>query len=202
MFKKATLVSLVLAATSNLAFADPYYKGMPMGPTYKGAVSVCRASCFQASPYFGGSIGSRNNYASNPAVFRGVDGNVFIGFGGVIDTRMYLAGEGYVNKTWIAKDMPNAGVSAKTRWGWGVSLLPGILVNPRAVVYARFGITRQQFHSSDNVYGFQLGPGAEISVAPNVGIRGEYLYTKFNTTTNLGKPSADIFNLGVVFRLF
>ncbi|EKD72638.1 MAG: hypothetical protein ACD_45C00622G0015 [uncultured bacterium] len=199
MFKKLLIVSGVLAASSSVAFAGGgNYKGEEMAP--------CPVFTYTAGPYVGLSLGSRNNYSGSPTVFRGIDGNLSLGYG-MMMSQFYLAGEIFGIWTANVKDLQytqgTTSTSAKSNWAWGISLLPGYMIVDRVLGYVRLGGGRTHFNGtgvSDTVTGWHIGPGASIALNQNWDLRGEYIYTRYNTVTNLGKTSSDVFNLGVVYK--
>src|SRR5437016_5681172 len=113
MLKKIVLTSAFLISTVSLVHASP-------------------------APYGGASIGINTNTTNNAGDnnagnFRGVPINVFAGYGGALNQNFYLAGE-------LTGTLATAEIStknrAKTTYGYGASVLPGLLLNEHTLAYA------------------------------------------------------------------
>lgn len=200
MFKKLVIASAVLAASSSVVFAASY-KG-----DYKGeAVVPCPTYNLIAAPYIGGSIGVRNNYSGTPAVFKGLDGNLSLGYGGIIAPSWYLAAEGFVLGTIKLKDMPNTAnggsSSVRSTWGYGADIIPGFMINNWVMAYLRGGISETYFNNQGSwAFGWRVGAGGQTNIYQNWDLRAEYVYTYNNHISGVGHPNTDLFNVGVVYR--
>src|SRR3989338_8841598 len=118
MFKKLLIIGLIASSTS-VAFAGGY-KGEK---DYKGEMAAAPCPTFMAGPYIGLSIGDRTNYTGSPLVFKGIDGNLSLGYGALISPSFYLAGEVFGIGTASIKDFTTSmsvskNVSAKSSWGY------------------------------------------------------------------------------------
>lgn len=201
MFKKLAIASAVLAASSSVVFAASY-KG-----DYKGeAIVPCPTYNLIAAPYIGGSLGVRNNYSGSPAVFKGLDGNLSLGYGGIIAPAWYLAAEAFVLGTINLKDMPNSATgypsgSVRSTWAYGLDVLPGYMITNYVMAYLRAGISETYFNNQ-GVYrfGWRVGAGGQTNIYQNWDLRGEYVYTYHNRISAIGRPNTDLFNVGVVYR--
>ena len=72
MYKKLLVATAVLASSMSVALAG-------------------------AAPYIGGSLGLINNTSKGGGnSYRGVDGNLSVGYGGIVSSKFYLAGEAFV----------------------------------------------------------------------------------------------------------
>lgn len=183
MFKKLLLASAILASTSSIAFA--------------------------AAPYAGAGLGVTTNTVdkNNVGSFRGVPVNVFVGFGGVLTETFYLAGE--LNGT-LATGVISDNGQLKTSYGYGASIIPGLMLSDHTLAFARVGVVSTRFTSQDeNKTGGQVGVGMQTSLTQHLDIRGEYDYTAYSSVDNLdngtgtlvsGKPVSDAFNLSLVYK--
>ncbi len=183
MFKKIILASAILAAT----------------------VGVAEAAA--PAPYVGASIGLTNNFitSGNAAggTYRGVPFNLFAGYGGVVSQSFYLAGE--FNAT-LANATVNNSNGNRSTYGFGVSLIPGVMINESTMAYGRLGVVNTHFSNlnSSNRTGGQFGLGLQTSVTQNVDVRGEYDYVAYqskDTVWGSYAPRQDVFTVGLVYKI-
>jgi opacity protein-like surface antigen len=191
MLKKFLLASAIVALTSGIAIANP-------------------------APYVGASVGITNNTSTvkvednsfTGGAYRGVPFNVFAGYGGVVNQNFYLAGEisGTVGTANISEN-----TQLKTSYGYGASIIPGLMLSDHTLAFARAGVVRSWFSSSEsNTWqnGGQLGLGMQTSITQNVDLRTEYdfvayeakSYTVGNSSASTA-PRADQFNIALVYKL-
>lgn len=181
MLKKILLASAVLAST----------------------ISVAAAS---TAPYVGAGLGIVTNTTKNigngdAGFFRGVPFNLFAGYGGVIDQNIYLAGElfGTVGTGEISNE------NLKTSYGYGASIIPGMMLSDHTLAFGRVGVVRTRFSDAgESVNGGQFGLGLQTSLTQNVDVRGEYDFTAYSSFDNgdirVSAPRSDAFNLDVVYK--
>jgi opacity protein-like surface antigen len=190
MLKKIILASAIAAATTGVAVAN-------------------------TAPYVGASVGIINNTANVKALgsnftggaYRGVPFNVFAGYGGVISQSFYLAGElfGTVGTANISDN-----TQLKTSYGYGASIIPGVMLSDHTLAYARAGVLRSRFtnnNANSTQTGGQFGLGMQTSLTQNVDLRGEYDFVayqsknyKLGTTTASIAPRSDTFTVGLVYK--
>lgn len=183
MFKKIILASAILAAT----------------------VSVAEAAA--PAPYVGASIGLTNNFitSGNDAggTYRGVPFNLFAGYGGVLSQSFYLAGE--LNATVANATVTNSDGN-KSTYGFGVSLIPGVMLNESTLAFARVGVVNTHFSNlvNSNRTGGQIGLGLQTSVTQNIDVRGEYDYVAYQSKSTFWgsmAPRQDVFTVGLVYKI-
>ncbi len=206
MFKKLLVTTAILAVSSSVAFAASY-KGER---DYKGEMAApCPVNTFGVGPYVGLSVGDRTNYSGTPVTFKGIDGNLSLGYSGLFNSSFYLAGEVFGIATANVKDFtnviyrPQQTVSAKSSWGYGASILPGYMLTDTVLGYLRAGAIRTRFNGDNanvNETGWQVGLGGEAQLMPYLDVRGEYIYTSYGTVASIGKTSSDQANLGLVYK--
>jgi len=194
MFKKIMTTSIMLAIVSPLAFANPI-------------------------PYVGGGIGIINNSSSSypfgqqvnagrpvqtftqPANFRGVPFNLFVGYGGVINQNFYLAGE-FFGTVGTAELNFNTGL--KTSYGYGASIIPGLMLSDHTLAFLRGGVVRTRFSNVSTQTGGQIGIGLQTNVTQNIDVRGEYIYSGYGSFNNsfgsIASIQSDAFNVGVIYK--
>ncbi|HTM63122.1 MAG TPA: outer membrane beta-barrel protein [Gammaproteobacteria bacterium] len=157
-----------------------------------------------ASPYVGASVGvnvntSTNTVGGNPGVFRGVPVKLFAGYGSVLSQSFYLAGEFFATLGTAEISTSNL---MKTSYGFGISALPGLMLNDNTMAYVRAGLVRSRFSSVNSmVTGGQLGLGLQTSVTQNMDLRGEYTYTDYKNVGTINSPRTDEYTLGLVYKI-
>ena len=175
MFKKIIMASAVLAVSSSVALAN-------------------------GAPYIGASVGQKTN-TSTDRNFRGVTGDIFVGYGATIGEGVYLGGEVFVNAA--TANVSDNGLKSTT--GYGASFIPGLLISDHTMGYLRIGILRSSFTpsglSKTSVTAGQLGLGLQTNLMQNWDLRGEYDYDAYNSLSGVdGKPRSDEFNLGLIYK--
>jgi opacity protein-like surface antigen len=163
MLKKLFVASAILAVSTTVVFAN----GVP----YVGA---------------GAGIKSTNGERYMPL-------NVFAGYGAIVSSGVYLAGELGADLTSV--NLSNTSV-LKTTYGLAASVIPGIMLSNNTMLYGRLGMIRSKF-STRSANGGQLGLGMETRMAQNVALRGEYIYTAYHYSSS---PKSDQFNLGLIYK--
>lgn len=180
------------------------------------AITTLSSSVFAGvpAPYVGAGIGINTNTSSSvvttngpnlvsqPANFRGVPFNVFAGYGGQINQNFYLAGEVFW-KIGTAEISNNSGL--RTSYGYGVSILPGVMLCDNTFAFVRAGFIRDHFSNADSTRtGGQLGLGLQTNVTQNIDVRGEYDYTSYSSFNNkigrVASPTTDSFNVALVYK--
>ena len=157
-----------------------------------------------ASPYVGASVGvnvnsSTNAVGGNPGVFRGIPVKVFAGYGSLLSQSFYLAGE--LTATLGTGEISTSN-NMKTSYGFGLGVLPGVMLNDSTMAYARVGYVRERFSSLNSmVNGGQVGLGLQTSVTQNIDVRGEYDYTDYKNVGAVRSPRADEYTLGLVYKI-
>ena len=157
-----------------------------------------------AAPYVGASVGvtvnsSTNAVGGNPGVFRGIPVKVFAGYGSMLSQAFYLAGE--LTGTLGTGEISTSN-NMKTSYGFGLSVLPGVMLNDNAMAYARVGYVKSRFSSLNSmVNGAQFGLGLQTSVTQNMDVRGEYAYTDYANVGSVRSPRADEYTLGLVYKI-
>jgi len=179
MLKKMILASAVLASTVSVAATNP-------------------------APYVGASLGlnvnsSTNASFGNAGVFRGVPLSVFAGFGGVLTQSFYLAGE--VTGTLATGVISNKN-DMKTSYGYGLSVLPGVMLNDNTLAFVRAGFVRSRLSDVSKMSsGGQIGLGMQTAMTQHMDLRGEYDYTSYANVGGIKSPRTDAYTLGVVYKI-
>jgi len=194
MLKKILIASSILAVTSGIAAANP--------APYVGASIGITANTSSSAAYGKNVTGGVSTTLSSPANYRGVPFSVFAGYGGVISENFYLAGE--LSGTVATADISNNN-GLKTSYGYGASVIPGVMLSDHTLAFARAGVVRSNFSNANSTQtGGQFGLGLQTSVTQNVDVRGEYDFTAYRSLNNsigrVDSPRSDAFNLGLVYK--
>lgn len=183
--------------------------------------------------YLGASLGANGNFfrfhddlANN--INLGADTpllQAFGGYGQLMPNNFYLGGEIYLNNT-ISSARANTQlidgggvgthVNIQTRYSYGASFLPGVLLTQDVVGYGRIGPVWTQFYTNvqsptaqytnnNRQLGAELGAGLLVALTYNVDVRLDYshsIYKSYHTTVNAYHiaPTSDRTNLGIVYN--
>lgn len=164
------------------------------------AATTCLTS-HAATFYMGPSIGVEDA-VTNTSVFRGMLPRLTLGYGEMQEGG-YFAGELFFTPTSILlqnNTSPGATTAKMTR-DFGASFIPGMIIGPQTVGFARLGFITSKF-SGPNVYktGGQVGLGLMTAVSPNWDVRGEYNYSMYPSMGSLGAPKVDSYFLHFLYR--
>jgi opacity protein-like surface antigen len=203
MLKKlvVAMTSAALLAGSSLSFA---HYGLYLGADLGGNI---------------GTWSTKDNGNNISFDSRGVIGSLFAGYGYNVD-HFYLGLEGFFNQAsnksgtkTIANGQVRRYISQK--YGYGVSLMPGVAITDGALLYLRAGVVRTNFQvndssatlatgrSSNMSTGSQAGFGGQFAMTANLDARAEYVYSIFNSINNgNGKftPRSSQINFGLVYK--
>lgn len=201
MFKKLLIASVILASASSVALAN--HRSYKAERDYKNEMPApCPTYQFAAGPYLGLSFGPRVNYTGDPVVYSGLEGTLSGGYAAMLSPVWYLAGEIFVGDSFNLKNYKDSsGNGVKSTWSYGIDIIPGFMITDYVLGYVRAGVVRTRFSDiGKNSTGWQIGLGGQTNVYQNWDVRGEYVYTAYNSLTLIGKPQASQFNLGVVYK--
>jgi opacity protein-like surface antigen len=192
------------------------------------AILTSSSVAFAGVPYIGASIGV-NNTQYNAKVDdvgttlnlggRNPNFNIFGGYGAVVNQNIYVGGEVFANTTTGDTEAYTSGSGAttlkyETRYTYGVSLIPGLMLSEHTMAYGRLGVVRGNFNvkattpvassnDDDSVAGAQAGVGIQTNLIHNVDLRAEYVYSDYRSFTENNvktSPTSDQFNLGLVYK--
>jgi len=174
MFKKLLIGGVILAVTTNAAFAG--------------------------APYLGASLGQRVNTSTNRN-FRGVPVDFFVGYGATIGEGIYLAGEVFANLA--TAQVSDNGLKSNYGYGVsfipGLLLSDHTMGYLRAgIIRSRFSPSGLK---NSTVSGGQFGLGLQTNLMQNWDLRGEYDYDAYSSLSGVsGNPRSDEFNLGMIYK--
>lgn len=177
------------------------------------ALTTGVATAANIVPYVGASVGLTNNTENvkvsgtnyTGGAYRGVPFNVFAGYGGLLSQCFYLAGELFGT---VATANISDNTQMKSSYGYGASLIPGIMLSDHTLAFARAGVLRSRFpNNSESRTGGQFGLGMQTGLTQNIDLRGEYDFVAYQsknvnsgTATASVAPRADQVALGLVYK--
>jgi len=212
MFKR-TLIAVALLAGSSVTTYAAQYKGeaMPMSmpaqtyfqvDPYVGVGLGALNSFFRSHDL--AAITNPTTGTTSYFTYGNMNGiyEIYAGYGGLLNRMFYLAGEIFADNTFNsrAKTVTDDGLSGTTintkiRASYGISILPGILLTDQTVGFIRLGARRTNFNTTTNGdagfvgtintnrTGFDAGLGLLVALTHNWDLRGEYIYTSYNSFT-------------------
>ncbi|EKD71436.1 MAG: hypothetical protein ACD_46C00181G0001 [uncultured bacterium] len=75
------------------------------------------------------------------------------------------------------------------------------MITDYVLTYLRAGVVRARFSDmSTNKTGWQIGLGGQTNIYQNWDLRGEYVYSQYQSISGIGKPASDQVNLGIVYK--
>lgn len=207
MFKKLVIASLILG--SSTAFA------------------------VNGTPYVGADIGINHQMFDDKVLDSRIDFgdtgiliNLNAGYGALVTQKIYVGGEVFASMT--GSEVEGAklnddtfSLKFKTKYSYGASILPGVMLSNDTMLYARAGIIRTRFDvkeeasaiasnfiptgSDENtVTGGQLGLGIKTKLVRNIDVRGEYAYSSYHSFSTMGNkinPSSGQATIGFVYNI-
>jgi opacity protein-like surface antigen len=154
-------------------------------------------------PYVGAGLGMNTLTASYHGVASnavGVPIDLFAGYGSTVNSNFYMGGELFLTPATFSVSS-TTGNYVKTTYSYGASVLPGVMFSDHTLGYVRAGLVRSHFSTGNQMRnGGQLGAGIQTNISPNIDLRGEYVFTGYNTVRNAGSPRSDAFKLGILYK--
>lgn len=135
--------------------------------------------------------------------FNGMTPRMSLGYGGAIqESQIYLAAEIFGSPRGVSLHNHKGNTPGlKPKYSLGASLLPGLYLDETILVYARLGIVSTRFDNLDlSRKGYQAGIGLETNISGCWDIRGEYVFTSYDSITGIGSPKGDEYALGVLYK--
>ncbi len=146
--------------------------------------------------YAGAQVGY-DNYDFGPGDnAKDIAGGIFVGYNYNVADKIIVGAEANFGLT--AAD--EAGVDVDE--SYGLSARAGFLASETVMFYGRGGWTRSNVDfvvGSKTFDGWNVGGGVEAFMADNVSVRGEFVYTNYETALGV-EPSQKQFNIGVAYH--
>lgn len=139
---------------------------------------------------------------SDDSSYRGLSPKLALGYGTVLGQSFFLAGEvsATVGTAILSNNTDINGTSLRVNRSYDLSILPGMLFSENTMGFVRFGVVSSNFSSpNETVAGGEIGVGLQFAVLNCWYVRGEYFYTAYGSSQNVGTPVSDTFALGAVY---
>jgi opacity protein-like surface antigen len=165
---------IVLAMLSGLAVTASAVDAMPFKGMYLGAGVGAGHATGKSSHYQGAQLQSINKLGDASAV-----GGIHLGYG-ILSKNSYLGLElhgAFSNYSLDSHTVPAARTSYKSKYAWGITLRPGMLISPSTLAYVTLGGAQSKIHyrnpslfykTSYNRWSPVVGFGLETAVKPCV----------------------------------
>jgi len=166
-----------------------------------GFLAISSTMAFASgAPYVGASLGINTITSTSGSNTRSVPIDLFAGYGATMNASFYLGGEvtltpftGLLSKS--------SGSPLKTTYGYGISIIPGIMFSDHALGYIRAGVVKSHFSAiGGNKTGGQLGIGLQATITQDIDLRTEYVYTQYSKITTATSPKSDAFKLALIYK--
>lgn len=121
------------------------------------------------------------------------------GLSGIFSEFLYLGGEVF----WTPKSIPLHSQSNNMRisFQYGVSLLPGIVLDSSTIAYGRIGAITSMFSSlNEKKSAAELGLGVLYDWSSSWSLVGEYDYMRYQSFSGLGAPITNQFTVGLMLK--
>jgi hypothetical protein len=170
-------VSAVLYAANGAA-----YMGMQLGANTGGSWSLTNPA------------GSKTSFGMT-----GESLGILAGYGKSFGEKWYLSGEGFVSDSVTRTSNKNTDatgttVKMRTTYSYGVSILPGYHIGSDTMLFARLGVIQTHFELTQAlaaqsfsqtagklVTGGQVGVGLALGLSKTLALRGEYVYSAYQS---------------------
>lgn len=191
----------ILLVVSSVAEAKiGYYKGETPHQYILPDNIPCKTYTFHSGPYIGINPGIRTNYNNTPAAFKGLEGTLSLGYA-MLNSSFYLGSEIFAQHDAQLQNYRNNSASLKTTWGYGLSVIPGFILADTIMGYLRVGVINTHFEASGGtITGGQVGVGLQAAVAENWDIRSQYVYSFYESLSDLAAPRSDDFSIGFIYK--
>ncbi len=139
---------------------------------------------------------------SDDSSYRGISPKLALGYGTILGQSYFLAGEvsATVGTVELSNNTDTTGTSVRVNRSYDFSFLPGMLFSENTLGFIRLGVVSSNFSApNDTVSGGEIGVGLQFAILNCWYIRGEYYYTTYSATKDVGTPVSDTFALGAVY---
>lgn len=147
-------------------------------------------------------------WAENP----GFAGNLFLGYGRVLNSQVYLGGEAYGDLGYKKQNIgtPNSDLKVKTKYQLGLMAKLGYVVTPQTLLYvglgaenAKFNFTAKKSDENYNTWAFAPNVGMDLALNSNLQIGARYTYSNYRSIDLGGasyKPVRNTLGLNLTYR--
>lgn len=165
-------------------------------------LAACVNTGAMAGNFYVGPTLFAENISANQSSYRGMHPRMSLGYGDRMEN-YYLAGEIFAVpfSTPISYSTNSTGVNARISRSFGLSLLPGYMITDSVMGYLRLGVVNSKFSGPNtSKSGGQVGAGLETNLTSNWDLRGEYIYTAYQSVNGLGSAKSNEVGIGAVYK--
>lgn len=165
-------------------------------------LSLVTLPCWAGTFYIAPSL-VYDGITSGDIDYNGLHPQLALGFGDTLATEhFYGAVEGFAYPRSLNLHNNTVDqISLKTKYGGGISLLPGYVFDDTFMLYLRLGVLWTHFNDLDSTKrAWEAGGGLEGHINNNWSARVEYAYARYSAVSGLDRIKADIFLAGLVYR--
>jgi len=198
---KQLVLGMAIATAASASFAaetNDCFSGLYVGAGVKYANSVDKLK-----------TGVMDLLAENP----GFAGNLFLGYGRVLNSQVYLGGEAYGDLGYRRQFIgtTNSDLTIKTKYQLGLMAKVGYVVTPQTLVYvglgaenAKFNLGTEEASKNYNKWAFAPSVGMDLALNSNLQVGARYTYSNYRDI-NLGdsvtyKPARNTLGLNLTYR--
>lgn len=142
---------------------------------------------------------------SDDSSYRGISPKLALGFGTILGQSFFLAGEvgATIGTAILSNNTGDTNTSLRVNRSYDFSILPGMLFSESTLGFLRLGVVTSNFSQfNENVMGGEIGVGLQFAVLNCLYLRGEYYYTAYGASKDVGTPVSDTFALGAVYTFY
>lgn len=180
-------------------------------------LSIVTLSSAYAGNFYLGPVITYQTIWGNGTHFEGLSPRLAGGYRMGFDDWYFVAGELYVGGTIVSiidhkgpettifvngkRVQLNEDISLKNTYVYGLSFIPGLVLDANLLGFLRIGAVGTKFkQSGGNVWGYQVGIGLEVSATDKINIRGEFDYNQYQNTNNINTPKSYEYSLGAIYK--
>lgn len=137
------------------------------------------------------------------STYNGLNPHVAAGYS-TGDGTYYYAGEVFMMPLTftLSSNQNNGAMSAKISRTYGISFIPGVMINQQWLCYLRASVVSSKFASPNATRtGGQGGLGFQTALNESWDMRVEYDYTAYKSIRGLGSVKTNEIGLGVLYRM-
>lgn len=159
------------------------------------------ALSWAGSAYIAPSLVYQSITAGNVS-YQGITPQFALGYGNDFAiTRFYGAIEAFVGPRSLTINSHTQHIlSLKPKYNFGISFLPGYMIDENIMLYVRLGEIWTNFSDLNATKpGGQVGAGIQVFFDAKWGIRGEYDYMRYHSLTGLGRLQTGQYVVSAVY---
>jgi len=154
--------------------------------------------------YIGPSLAFADNTADHTS-YRGVNPKLSLGYGTFYTPHIYLGTElnASFNTLTLSSTTANNAENIKITNSYAAGILPGVKLSDETLAFLRLGVVNSYFNSvKTRSSGGQVGFGLQTYFFDDWDVRGEFIYTGYNSLSGIHSPESSTFVLSFIHSFF